>query len=364
MFCKECNLVQLSHVVNPNLMFKNYLYVSSTSSVFIKHFESFAADVKKSLGLNKGDLVIDIGSNDGILLKPFKKIGLNVLGVDPAINVANIANKNGIKTICNYFVPKTAKIMVRNYGQAKVITAANVFAHTNDWDELVEAVNLTLSDNGVFIIEAPYLVDFIDKNLFDTIYHEHLSYISIRPLVTFFKKHNMKIFDVKRVDSHGGSVRIFVKRIDGSYETSPAVNNLIKLELKMGFNRMKTYLNFGKRIEKNKNNLKLLLMKLKLKKKRIVGYGAPAKGNTLLNYFDIGPQIIDYIVDDSKLKQNLYTPGTHIQVLPPGSLKGDKIDFLFILAWNFADSIIENNSFLKKNNVKFIIPVPEPKVVI
>ena len=188
LFCKGCNLVQLSHIVNPDIMFKNYLYVSSTSNVFIKHFEFFAKDVKKSLKLKKDNLVVDIGSNDGILLKPFQKLGLRVLGVDPAKNVASIANKNGIKTICDYFNPKTAKFIVENYGKPKVITAANVFAHTDNWEELTKAVKIALSDDGVFIIEAPYLVDFVEKNLFDTIYHEHLSYISIRPLMKYFDK--------------------------------------------------------------------------------------------------------------------------------------------------------------------------------
>lgn len=361
--CKNCGLVQLADVVNPDLMFKNYLYVSSTSKSFVKHFEKFAGEIYKRFHLNSKDLVIDVGSNDGILLKPLKKLGINVLGVDPAENVVRIAKKNGVNTICGYFNVETAKNILKKYGKAKVITATNVFAHTDDWDKLIVAVKIALLDEGVFIIEAPYLVDFIEKNLFDTIYHEHLSYIAIRPLVTFFKKHYMEIFDVKRVASHGGSVRIFVKRLEANYRIKPAVKDLTQLEIKKGLDKKMTYLNFARRIKKNKKNLKLLLRKIKTKKKKIVGYGAPAKGNTLLNYFGIGPETMDYIVDDSPLKQGLYTPGTHIPVLSPAKLKADDIDFLFILAWNFADSIIENNSFLREKDVKFIVPVPVPKIV-
>ncbi len=363
LFCNQCNLVQLSHIVNPDLMFKNYLYVSSTSNVFIKHFEFFAKDVKKSLRLKKDDLVVDIGSNDGILLKPFQKLGLRVLGVDPAINVAKIANKNGIKTICDYFSPKTAKFIVENYGKPKVITAANVFAHTDNWKELVLAVKIALSDDGVFIIEAPYLVDFVEKNLFDTIYHEHLSYISIRPLMKFFDRNGMKIFDAQRVSSHGGSIRIFIKRSGAQFATNPRVNKLVKLELSKKLNTGATLKDFFRRIEKNKIELLNLLRNLKKGNKKIIGYGAPAKGNTLLNYFGINNRTIDFIVDDSPLKQSLYTPGTQIPIKSPEVLESCDLDYIVILAWNFADSIISKYKYLKKRGVAFIVPVPIPEIV-
>jgi len=362
-FCKNCNLLQLSHIVNPNLMFKNYLYVSSTSNVFVKHFEIFAKDVKKMLRLKKKDLVIDIGSNDGILLKPFKKLGVKVLGVDPAKNVAAIANKNGLKTICSYFNAKTADRIVKNYGKAKIITAANVFAHTNNWEELIKAVNITLSDDGVFIIEAPYLVDFLDKNLFDTIYHEHLSYIALRPLILFFERNGMKVFDAQRVDSHGGSIRVFVKKTEANYQVKSVVKNLIKLELEKGLDKKQTYLNFARRFEKNKKNLLKILKKIKTDKKRIIGYGAPAKGNTLLNYFGIDNKIVDYIVDDSPLKQGLFTPGTHILIKAPRALEKDRFNYIIILAWNFADSIMTKYHNLKKRGISFIVPIPFPKII-
>lgn len=362
-FCKNCNLVQLSHIVNPDLMFKKYLYVSSTSSVFIKHFEEFAHEVYSKLKLKKSDFVVDIGSNDGILLKPFKKLGLKILGVDPAKNVARIANKDGVKTLCAYFDTKTAKYILKKYQKPKVITAANVFAHTNDWTGLIAAVKIALLDDGVFIIEAPYLIDFIEKNLFDTIYHEHLSYISLRPLILFFENNGMHVFDAKRVSSHGGSIRVFVKKSEGKYKVESAVKNLIKLELKKGLDKKQTFKKIAVRVEKNKKNLLKILKKIKADKKRIIGYGAPAKGNTLLNYFRIDNRFLEFIVDDSPLKQNLYTPGTHIMIKNPKVLDDYSFDYILILAWNFADSIIKNYSYLKRKGVKFIIPVPVPGIV-
>ena len=361
--CKSCSLLQLADIVNPDLMFKNYLYVSSTSKSFVEHFEKFAREVNKRFHLDHVDLVIDIGSNDGILLKPFKKLGVKTLGVDPAKNVAQIAIKAGIDTIVDFFNKKVANRILRKYGKAKIITAANVFAHTNNWDEFVESAKILLTDDGVLIIEAPYLLDFIKKNLFDTVYHEHLSYIAVRPLIKFFKKHRMFVFDVQKVSSHGGSIRVFVKNTKGLYKLEGRVYQFLKKEKSNGLALAETYKKFSKKIEMNKKLLVKMLNKLKADGNKIVGYGAPAKGNTLLNYFGIGPELIDYIVDDSKLKQELYTPGTHIRINPPNKLKEENANYILILAWNFADKIIENHSYLKKKGVKFVIPVPVPRIV-
>src|SRR3990167_8129621 len=363
LLCTKCGLIQLAHIVNPNLMFRNYLYVSSTSKSFVEHFDKFAQEVNKRFALTDEDLVIDIGSNDGILLKPFKNLGARTLGVDPAKNVAEIARKAGIETIVDFFNEKVAHRILREYGKAKIITAANVFAHTNNWDEFVESAKILLTDDGVLIIEAPYLLDFIKKNLFDTVYHEHLSYIAVRPLIKFFKKHRMFVFDVQKVSSHGGSIRVFVKNTKGPYKLEERVYQFLKKEKSNGLALAETYKKFSKKIEMNKKLLVKMLNKLKADGNKIVGYGAPAKGNTLLNYFGIGPELIDYIVDDSKLKQELYTPGTHIRINPPNKLKEEDANYILILAWNFADKIIENHSYLKKKGVKFVIPVPVPRIV-
>lgn len=361
--CKKCGLLQLGEIVSPDLMFRNYLYISSTSKSFRDHFDKFAKDVFKMFNLDKDDLVIDIGSNDGILLKPFKKLGVKTLGVDPAKNVARIARRNGINTLVSYFDRKTANRIVKKYGKSKIITAANVFAHTDDWTEMVNAVKMTLIDDGAFIIEAPYLFDFIQKNLFDTVYHEHLSYLAVNPLVKFFKKNNLQVFKVQKTSSHGGSIRIFIKKISGPYKVQSSLKYFLNLEKNSHLSSIKTYEKFAKNIEANKKALLRLLRGLKNRGNKIIGYGAPAKGNTLLNYFGIGPELLEFIVDDSKLKQNYYTPGTHILIISPDKLKKIKFNYLLILAWNFADSIIMNHSYLRKRGVRFIVPVPTPKII-
>lgn len=362
-FCPICRQLQLSHVVSPELLFRNYVYVSSTSPVFIKHFEDYAKDVFEKLKLKRDDLIVDIGSNDGILLKPFQKLGAKVLGADPARKIAREATKAGIETLPKFFSQSLAEKIVKKYGKAKVITANNVFAHIDNLDEIIWAVKKLLTDDGVFIIEAPYLVVFLQKNLFDTIYHEHLSYFSLKPLVKLFQKHTMKVFDVVETLSHGGSIRVFVARENSKRQVKKSVAILLKKEQALGLDNLQTYLKFAKRISQNRIALKKLLKKLKISGKSIVGYGAPAKGNTLLNYFKIGPEVLDYIVDDSRYKQNLFTPGTRIPVVSPSRIKKDQPDYVFILAWNFAQPIMDKLSDYQKIGGHFIIPVPEPIIV-
>lgn len=361
--CPLCRQLQLSHVVHPDLLFRNYVYVSSTSPVFIKHFEDYAKSVWEKLKLKKGDLVIDIGSNDGILLKPFKKLGARVLGVDPAVEIAGQATKHGIETLPEYFNKRLTDKIIGKYGHAKVVTANNVFAHINDIDEVVVSVKNVLDDDGVFITESPYLMVFLQNNLFDTIYHEHLSYYSVKPLTVFFKRHGMKVFDVEETKSHGGSIRVFASREKSSYKISKSVSAFLKKESDFGLDDLKTYQSFAKRIKKNKTQLKKLLKKLKRGGKKIAGFGAPAKGNTLLNYFKIGTETLDYIVEDSIPKQGLFTPGMHIPVVSPAKLLKTKPDYIFILAWNFAEPIMLKLADYKKSGGRFIIPVPKPRIV-
>ncbi len=362
-YCPICRQLQLSHVVSPELLFRDYVYVSSTSPVFIKHFEDYAKDVFTKLKLHKNDLVVDIGSNDGILLKPCKKLGARILGVDPARKIARQATQNGIETLPDYFDQKLVKKILSKFGPAKVVTANNVFAHVNDTDELISAVKTLLTDDGVFVIEVPYLVVLLQKNLFDTIYHEHLSYFSVKPLVHLFNRHQMKIFDVEHTNSHGGSIRVYVAKNGSKHTINRSVTSLLKQEQKLGLDLMSTYLEFAKKINQNKKKLVQLLKKLKKSGKKIAGFGAPAKGNTLLNYFRIGPETLDYIVDDSTSKQQLFTPGTHIPVVSAARLKTDPPDYIFILAWNFAEPIISRLSDYQKSGGKFIIPIPTPTVI-
>ncbi len=362
-FCLDCGQLQLTHVVSPEILFRNYVYVSSTSPVFINHFEEYAKDLIKRFKLNKQSLVIDIGSNDGILLKPLKKSGVKVIGIDPAVNIAKKATKIGIKTFPNFLTRNIAKKIVKKYGLCDVICANNSFAHIDNLDEIVESVKILTKNAGVFVIEFPYIIDFIEKNYFDLIYHEHLSYLSIRCLITLFKRHNMEIFDAREVASHGGSLRVYVKKTNAKYKIQTTVKKLVGKELKLGLDDINTYLRFGKKIEENKKKLIKLLKQLKSKDKTIVGYGAPAKGNTLLNYFKIGTNILDYIVDDSKYKQGLYTPGTHIPVVPFDKIAQSKPNYILLLAWNFAEPLMKKLTNFEKSGGHFIIPVPEAKTI-
>lgn len=361
-FCKDCTFLQLGHVVSAKILFKDYVYVSSTSSVFVNHFKKFADEAFSRFSLNNNSLVVDIGSNDGILLKPFKTLGIGVLGIEPAVHIANIAKKEGIDTISEFFSVNLAKKIVKTKGNAKIVTATNVFAHIDNLDEVIKGIKILLEDDGVFIMEAPYLVDFIEKRYFDLVYHEHLSYWAIKPLIALFKRFDMVLFDVEKVDSHGGSIRIFVKKNKSSYKMQETVNSFLKLEKKYKLDDKNTYLNYADLVLQNRLLLMKLLTNLKLKKKKIIGYGAPAKGNTLLNYFKIGNDLLNYIVDDSSFKQGLYTPGTHIPVFSAQKIKDDKPDYILILAWNFAKPIMEKYSWFEKAGGRFIIPVPTPKI--
>lgn len=362
-FCSDCGILQLTHVVLPDYLFRNYVYVSSTSPVFVKHFENYAKEVYENFNLNKDSLVVDIGSNDGILLRPFKKLGVRVLGIDPARKIAEEASKNGLETLPEYFDQKLADYIIKKYSFADAVCANNVFAHVPFIDELVLAIRRLLKPEGILVIEAPYLVDFIQKNLFDTIYHEHVSYLSVKPLVTLFRRFEMSVFDVKKTDSHGGSIRIFVKKNESLRRIEKTVQEFIKKEEILGLRREQTFKNFAKKIYVNKVKLKKLLKDLKSSGKTIIGYGAPAKGNTLLNYFKIGPKILDYIVDDSKYKQGLFTPGMHIPVVELSKIQEVRPDYILILAWNFAQPIMEKLQGYEKYGGKFIIPVPNPAII-
>ncbi len=362
-FCSSCWLVQLDYIVPPEVMFRNYIYTSGTSTTIATHFAQFAEETVKNLGLGKDSLVIDIGGNDGTLLKNFKRLNTRTLNIEPATNIAKMAESAGIETENSFWGQETAKKIVKEKGKAKVIIGTNVFAHVNDWDEFLKSIDIALDTEGIFIIEAPYLIDLLEKIEFDTVYHEHLSYISVTPLVTLAKRFGMEIFDCKRETIHGGSIRIFMKKSASKREIMPSVKQMVTLEKEAGLDLEETYFKFAKRVEEFKRQLLEILMHLKASGKKIAGYGAPAKGNTLLNYCKIGTQFLDYLVDKNPLKQGLYTPGTHIPIFSTEKLEQDKPDFLFVLAWNFAEEIMQQQHWFKEKQGKFIIPIPEPRIV-
>ena len=358
-FCSDCGMVQLGVVVPPEQMFKNYVYLSGISDQMKVHFKNIAEHVVEKLG--KG-VAVDVGGNDGTMMMAFRQAGMKPVNVEPATNIAELSRKNGIDTINDFWGVDVAREIVRTYGKVKAVTGTNVFAHINDLDGFLEAAKIALDKGGAVVVEFPYLVDMIENTEFDTVYHEHLSYLSVRPLMTLFKNHGMEIVDVIKSDIHGGSIRVYAAR-KGELKVSPNVTKFIDLERKHGLDRFETYVEFSRRVEKIKRELSTILNDLRSKKKRVAGYGAPAKGNVLMNYFGIGDDTIEYIVDKNPLKAGLYTPGNHIPVFLPDKIKSDRPDYILILAWNFSDEIMRQLAEYKKSGGKFIIPIPRPKIV-
>lgn len=363
-FCEDCGLVQLTHVVNPKIMFSHYVYVPSGARVMLNNFNNLANEARKQVSLNSKSLVCDIGSNDGSLLKAFKPYGVRVLGIDPAKNLAKLAIKNGIPTEAVLFNEKNTDKIIKKWGRADVVTATNVIAHIDDLHEVFKSLKNLLKTNGVFITEFPYLLDLIEKNQFDTIYHEHLSYFSLKPWQKIAGEYGFEITSIQRLSIHGGSIRIFHKKKEKiKLKKSRVLNYLINLEEQRGLYVRKTYDDFTKRLQKIKNDLNFKLNNIKKSGKKIVGYGAPAKGNVLTHFFDIGKDVLDYIVDSTPYKQGLFTPGKHIPIFSEQQIDNNKPDYLLILAWNFANEIISKNRKFKRRGGKFIIPIPEVKII-
>lgn len=356
--CENCWLVQLTHVVPPKIMFKNYLYIPSTSKTMLEHFKALADEVISKYSLNEKDLVIDIGSNDGTLLGYFKEQDIKALGIDPASNLVKVARMRGIDTIDDFFTSKLAEKVVLEKGKAKIITATNVVAHIHNLHELITGVEKLLTKDGIFIMEFPYLVDLISKNEFDTIYHEHLSYFSVLPLMELFKLHKMEIFDLKRTPVHGGSIIVYVAKKGSKNKQSSIVKEYINQEKLKKLNKKSTYDDFARRVAVIKRDLVSYLKALKRQGKKIVGYGASAKGNVLLNYCGIDTKLLDCVVDSIPYKQGKYTPGTHIPIHPEIWLEKNRPDYALLLSWNFAEEILQKQITYREKGGQFIITIP------
>ncbi len=361
--CGACGHLQLLHVVDPSLLFSDYVYVSGTSPSFVAHFEDYATHVIETYRLPPEALVVDIGSNDGTLLRFFQQAGMAVQGVDPARDIARAASEAGIETLNAFFDAVLAAQIREEKGAAAVVTANNVFAHIDDLAGVVAGVRALLDEGGVFVFEVSYLADVLEKTLFDTIYHEHLSYHAVAPLVSFFSHHGMELIAAERIDTHGGSLRGVAQLASGAGEVAESVAACLELEERLGLGRAETFHDFAERIDTLKISLRDLLSGFKAEGQSIAGYGAPAKATTLMYHFGLGPDIIDFIVDDSPLKQGLYSPGLHVPVLPSGAITEQGPDYLLILAWNFAQPIMANNSAFHEAGGRFIIPVPELEVI-
>lgn len=361
-FCEDCFHLQMLDVVDPRVLFENYVYVSGTSPSFVAHFEAYAKDVMSRFAVPAGSFVLDIGSNDGTLLRFFQQAGMRALGVDPAKKIAEDATRNGIETWAAFFAPALADKIRKQHGPAHVVAANNVFAHIDDLHSVVEGVRALLAPEGVFVFEVSYLVDVYEKTLFDTIYHEHLAYHSVKPLITFFKANGMELIEAQRVSSHGGSLRGMAQLKGGPHKVGASVAAAVAREEQLGLDKAATFKTFGANIDSLRSDLNKLLSSLKKENKTIAGFGAPAKLTTLMHHFKIGPEFVDYVIDDSPLKQGLYTPGYHIPVVPASALYERKPDYVVILAWNFADPIMKKHKAYTDAGGHFIVPIPRVQV--
>ena len=365
-FCPACTLIQITETVPPAELFSEYLYFSSFSDTMLRHAQSLVLRLIAERRLGPRSLVVEVASNDGYLLQYYQQAGVAVLGIEPAANIAREAVKRGVPTIVEFFGQELAGQLRAKGRRADVIHAHNVLAHVADLNGFVEGIKVLLKDDGVAVIEAPYVKDLIDHCEFDTIYHEHLCYYSLTALDRLFRRHDLFIQDVDRISIHGGSLRVTVGK-----SAQPAlpqrgkehVAQLLAEETAWGVGRFATYRHFGARVEALKATLTSMLAGFKRRGDRIAAYGAAAKGSTLLNYFGIGLETLDFVVDRSPHKQGRFMPGVHIPIRAPERLLEEMPDEVLLLTWNFADEILEQQKAYRQLGGRFIIPVPEVRVV-
>lgn len=361
--CEDCGLHQLDFVVDPVILYqKDYPYDMSTTMTGGLHWKQFAQEIVSFLPLKPNSLVIDIGSNSGVLLQKFKEHKMRVLGVDPAMNIVRLAIERGIPTICDFFDEHVALPIVNEYGKASLITGSNVFAHIDNLQGVMRAVNNILTDDGVFIFESPHCLRLIQNLEYDTIYHEHLSYLSIKPVVQFVKRFDMEVCNVFETPIHGGSIRVMICR-KGARPISRIVEELISREEASDIYNPAALEIFAQKVAAHRASLVELLDSIKRQKRTICCVSAPAKGMTLLNYCNIRPGMIDFCSEKSPLKIGRYTPGGHIPIVSDESFKEKAPDFALLLAWNFASEIIKNLSDYQSRGGKFIIPIPKPVII-
>jgi SAM-dependent methyltransferase len=359
-FCPGCALVQITETVPPEQLFSHYLYLSSFSDTMLKHSAELAERLIRERGLHANSLVTEVASNDGYLLQFYKRAGVPVLGIEPAENIARVAEDRGIPTITRFFGEELGRELHDTGRRADVIHANNVLAHVADLNGFVAGIALALKDTGVAVIEAPHVKPMIERLEFDTIYHEHLCYYSLTALKPLFERHGLTIVDVHEIPLHGGSLQVHVAL---SGEPSDRVCKLLDEEKAAGVGEREFYHDFGNKVRHLKSQLVAKLRELKSDGSRIAAYGASAKGSTLLNFCGIGRETLEFVADRSTVKQGLYTPGTHLLVKPPEALVAEQPDYVLLLTWNFADEILDQQSAYRERGGKFIIPVPEPAIV-
>jgi SAM-dependent methyltransferase len=360
--CRDCGHTQILDAVNPELLFRNYTYRTAVSLGLVEHFRKVAERLIEQWQIGPGSLVVEIGSNDGSNLRFFKDRGATVLGVDPAREIAAAATASGIETIPEFFTPELAARILRERGPAKLVIANNVFAHADALGAIADGIRTALAPDGVFVFEVSYMVDIVEKMLWDTLYHEHLCYHAVKPFAHFFRLHGMQLIDVERIPTKGGSIRGTAQRDDGPRPIAPVVGELIALEDRMKFGEVQTFLDYAAKIDALKKQLLDLLARLRAEGKTIAGYGASATVTTLLHHFDLGDKL-DFLVDDNPVKQGTYSPGHHIPVLAPSALAERRPDYVVILAWAYAEPILKKNQAYLDQGGHFIVPLPMSRVI-
>lgn len=363
--CEECLLVQLEEFESPDHIFGDgdYAYFSSYSESWLAHAKAYTDLMVEKFGFNNHSQIIEIASNDGYLLQYFQEKGIPVLGIEPAANTAEVAIAKGIPSLTKFFGIQTARELVAANQQADLLLGNNVLAHVPNINDFVAGMKIVLKQNGILTMEFPHLLQLIEHNQFDTIYHEHFSYLSFLSVERIFAAHNLTLFDVEELPTHGGSLRIYGKHDHAAFPIiSERVTQLKAKEISAGLNRLETYIFFEQKVKDTKFKLLKFLLTAKAEGKSIVGYGAPAKGNTLLNYCGVDKDLIDYTVDRNPHKQGLFLPGTHIPILHPEKIRETKPDYLLILPWNLKDEVMQQMSFISEWGGQFVVPIPEVTV--
>lgn len=362
--CRDCLLVQLDQYVSASDIFSDYAYFSSYSDSWVEHARRYALHMIETFGIGASSKVVEIASNDGYLLQHFVASGVSVLGVEPAANVAKVAKDKGIRTEVRFFGRDCAEDLRQQYGPANLLLGNNVLAHVPDLNDFVAGIKVLLADDGIVTMEFPHLAKLIEFNQFDTIYHEHFCYFSLLAVEQVFKAHGMRLFDVAELPTHGGSLRIYgCHSDDASRADSERLAGLRAWERANGFDRLQTYTGFEEKVRETKRKLLEFLITARRDGKTVVGYGAPGKGNTLLNYCGIRQDLIDYTVDRSPHKQGSYLPGTHIPIFHPDKIKETRPDYILILPWNIQEEIIGQLAYAREWSARFVVPIPEAAIL-